>query len=62
MALKSIALSVPQMAQVLGISKPVAYELIKKDGFPSVRISDKRIVIPLRLLEKWLEDQAKVPR
>ncbi len=46
--------SVEEMASVLGISKPVAYELIKREGFPSVRLSERRIVIPVDSLREWL--------
>lgn len=62
MSVKAMALSIPQVAQALGISKPVAYELTKKEGFPVVRISESRLVVPVQLLEKWLEDRAREGR
>ncbi len=52
-----LTLSVDEMAAVLGISRPKAYELAHSDGFPVIRIG-RRIRIPVTELEKWLERQA----
>jgi hypothetical protein len=46
------------MAAALGISRPVAYELSRKDGFPAIRVSERRIIIPVDSLKKWLDRQA----
>lgn len=54
-----LTLSVEELAKELGISRPVAYELVKKDGFPSVRVSERRIVIPVDALRAWLSDNAR---
>lgn len=51
---EKMTLSVEEMAAELGISKPIAYELIKRDGFPAIRISERRIVIPRDRLHHWL--------
>ena len=40
-----LMLSVPDVASVLGISRAGAYELVRSDGFPSLRIGS-RIVVP----------------
>ena len=53
-----LVLNVEELAKVLGISKPVAYELTRKNGFPAVRVSERRIVIPVDGLCRWLEDEA----
>ena len=53
-----LTLSVDELAQELGISKPLAYELIKRDGFPSIRISERRIIIPVDALRSWLNANA----
>lgn len=49
--------SVPELAKVLGISRPKAYELVKRDGFPSITVG-KRIIIPTSALERWLDENA----
>ncbi len=56
---KKLVLSVHELADVLGVSRPVAYELIKRNGFPAVRVSERRIIIPVEGLCKWLEAEAQ---
>ena len=56
--IEKMTLSVEEMASMLGISRSVAYRLVKEKGFPVIRISDRRIVIPVKSLEKWLMEQA----
>lgn len=53
-----LVLNVEELSEVLGISRPVAYELIKKNGFPAIRVSERRIVIPVDGLCRWLEAEA----
>ena len=40
-----LMLSVPEVGEVLGISRAGAYELVRSKGFPKVKIGN-RIVIP----------------
>ena len=40
-----LILSVPEVASVLGISRAGAYELVRSDGFPALKIGS-RIVVP----------------
>lgn len=54
---EKLVYSVDEVAKILAISRPVAYELTKKPGFPAVRVSPRRIVIPKSGLEKWLAQQ-----
>ena len=51
--MEKLALSVPEMAAALGISKSTAYALINLPGFPIVRLG-KRIVIPVQGLNEWM--------
>ena len=53
-----LTLSVKELANQLSISKPKAYELVNAKGFPVVKIGN-RIVIPIRQLETWLEENTK---
>ena len=53
-----MTVSVEEMAEMLGISRSVAYQLIKQSDFPVVRVSERRLIIPVKSLEKWLEDRA----
>jgi len=50
-------ISVDEMAKVLSIARATAYQMTKIKGFPCFYIG-KRIIIPLRSLHKWAEEQA----
>lgn len=39
-----LMLSVPEVAAVLGISRAGTYELVKSDGFPSLKIGNRIVV------------------
>ena len=55
---EKLTFTVDEMAAALGISRPVAYELSRKDGFPAIRVSERRIISPRDSLMRWLEKQA----
>jgi excisionase family DNA binding protein len=46
-------ISVQELSSMLGISLPKAYELVKKPGFPVIRIGS-RILIPINAFKEWL--------
>ena len=48
-----LMLSVPDVASVLGISRAGAYELVRSDGFPALRIGS-RIVVPKEKFIGWI--------
>ena len=48
-----LMLSVPDVASVLGISRAGAYELVRSDGFPALRIGS-RIVVPKGRFIDWI--------
>ena len=50
-----LMLSVPDLTAVLGISRAGAYELVKSEGFPTLRIGN-RILIPKEELIAWIKD------
>lgn len=49
-----LTLTVEEAAQVLGISRALAYELVARHELPSIRLG-RRIVVPRRALEVLLE-------
>ena len=55
---KKVTITVLELAKLLGVSKPTAYDLTKRDGFPAIRVSDRRIIIPVESLNRWLNDPA----
>lgn len=54
-----LAINVPELAKMLGVSRPVAYELTKREGFPAIRVSERRIIIPVDKLNEWLAREAE---
>lgn len=42
---QKLTVTVNEMAKMLGISRPTAYELTKREGFPAIRVSERRIII-----------------
>ena len=52
-----LMLSVPEVANLLGISRAGAYELVKTDGFPSLTIGS-RIIVPRNKLIAWIDEKS----
>lgn len=50
--------SVKDVANILGISLPGAYELARRADFPAIRVSPRRIVVPAASFEAWLQKEA----
>ena len=51
-----LMLSVPEVAAVLGISRAGAYELVRSNGFPTLKIGN-RIVVPKEKFIEWIDNQ-----
>lgn len=49
-----LMLSVPEMATALGISRAGAYDLVRTEGFPALKIGS-RIMIPKDELWEWVK-------
>lgn len=53
-------LSISEAAAVLGISRPSIYRLIHADdGFPIIRVGG-RVLVPVRQLQEWLDEQVSI--
>lgn len=46
-------LTVKDLENYLKIGTTVAYKLIHEDGFPAIRISPRRVLIPKTALDEW---------
>ena len=51
-----LMLSVPEVAAVLGISRAGAYELVKGEDFPALKIGS-RIVVPKEKFIAWVDEK-----
>ncbi len=47
-------LTVEEAARMLGINLNAMYLLCRRSGFPAVRVSPRRIVIPAKGLHDWM--------
>ena len=56
-----LILKVKQVAEVLGVSRKVAYNLTRRKDFPAVRVGEKRVVIPRDHFLRWLNEKADKP-
>ena len=50
--------TVTELAQKLNIGKNLAYELVHREGFPKIVVGHRKIIIPVKAFEKWLESNA----
>ena len=49
---------VAEAAKVVGISSRYMYDLVKTEGFPTIRIG-RRLLVSAKGLERWLDEQAQ---
>ena len=52
-------LTAMDVANLLGISRASAYELVREDDFPKLKIVQGRTIIPRDRLLEWLDDQTR---
>lgn len=54
-----LTLTVPEVGEVLGISRASAYELVRSKGFPHIKIGT-RILVPKDKFIQWIDQQTEV--
>ena len=52
-------LTVMDVANMLGISRASAYELVRQENFPKLKIVQGRTIIPRDRLLEWLDEQTR---
>ena len=55
--LEPMAVSAPEAARLLGVSKPKVYELMGREDFPSFKLGG-RTLISVDGLREWVRNQA----
>ena len=53
-----LMLSAPEVAEVLGISRAGAYDLVRSAGFPHLKLGN-RILVPKDKFLKWIDDNTE---
>lgn len=56
MIVDKIALNVSEVADALGVSRPVVYQLMKRADFPAFKIG-RRTLVSKNALEEWVDKQ-----
>jgi excisionase family DNA binding protein len=59
MAADKLAYSLTETAQVLGVSRPTIYALIRQEGFPVFRVGGRQLV-SVEGLQEWVRHQTEV--
>lgn len=54
-----LMLSVPEVGEVLGISRAGAYELVRSAEFPHIKIGN-RILVPRDKFIAWIDENSEV--
>lgn len=52
--------SIPEAAQIIGISRSLAYQMATEGRLPTIRVGKTKCVIPKVALDQWFLDQVKV--
>jgi excisionase family DNA binding protein len=51
--------SIPEAAHALHCSRSLVYDLVEADKLPHVHLSEKRVVIQVAALERYLREQSE---
>lgn len=55
-----LALTVEEAAKAIGTSPPTVRELIRSNrGFPAIKVSENKTIVPVAALSAWLEREVK---
>jgi excisionase family DNA binding protein len=60
--LEKATMSVPEMAKRLGVSRSLGYELVKSGQVPALKLGIKRLVVPVYVVERMLEEAGSCAR
>ncbi len=52
-------LTIPKVASLLGVSRPTVYELIAREGLPTIKLGRSVRVSPVSL-QNWLAERERV--
>lgn len=53
-----LTLSVPEAAEMIGVSASKMYEIVRTQGFPAIRVG-KRVLVNAKKLEAWLDEMTE---
>ena len=56
--MEKLTVSITEASQILGVSRPTVYRLMRREDFPALHIG-RRVLISRSGLERWVEEQAR---
>ena len=57
--LEPVAVSVTETARLLGVSRPVVYQLLNRSDFPAFKLGN-RTLVSVEGLREWVRHQSEV--
>ncbi len=60
-ASRRLTYTVEEAASLLGISRGLAYEMVRQGDLPALRLGQRRLLVPVASLEEWLSSSGKPP-
>lgn len=57
--MEKLAVSVVEAAKLVSVSKSTMYSLVEQKVISAVRVGEKRIIIPVKSIQLWLEQQCQ---
>ncbi|MGC8486500.1 MAG: helix-turn-helix domain-containing protein [Candidatus Baltobacteraceae bacterium] len=57
--LQRATVTVSEAAKILGLSRACCYEAVRSGRIPSLRLSERRIVVPRAALERLLDGEPR---
>lgn len=57
-----LAVSVAEAARMVSLSKSTYYQLVEEGRAPAIRITSKRLIVPVAELQAWLTAKSEVAR
>ena len=61
LTVKGVLLSVPQVAEITGLSRSRTYALIRAGAIPHLQLSERSIMVYSLALDAWLRGEAAPP-
>lgn len=57
---EKLAVSVAEMAEMIGVSKPIAYEICRRNDFNGMFKIGKRTLVSVDRLREWIDKQVDI--
>jgi len=52
-------LTIPEAAQIIGISRSLAYRMAAEGKLPTIKVGKRKNIIPKVALDQWLKESVK---